>query len=114
MLKKDSNKPPIELAKDLARIISDKKGEEIIVFDLRDISPITDFFVIATGLSENHNRTIAGYLSEYVKPGHIEGIEEGNWILLDFIDVVVHIFSKEARQFYGLERLWGDAPQVKI
>jgi|UniRef100_A0A7C6AEI2 ribosome-associated protein len=114
MLKKDSNKEPIGLAKELARIISDKKGEDIIIFDLRDISPITDFFVIATGLSDIHNKTIAEYLSEFEKPEHIEGIEGGGWILIDYIDVIVHIFSKEAREFYGLERLWGDAPRVNF
>ncbi len=114
MLKNDSDKPPIDRAKELARIISDKKGEDVIIFDLRDISPITDFFVIATGLSDIHNKTIAEYLSEFEEPDHIEGIEGGSWILLDYIDVVVHIFSKETREFYGLERLWGDAPRVKM
>ncbi len=114
MLKKDSDKSAINLAKSLAHIISEKKGEDIVVFDLREISPITDFFVIATGLSNIHNKTIAEYLIEFQKPNHNEGLEEGNWVLLDYIDVIVHIFSKEAREFYGLERLWGDAPQVKI
>ncbi|MEO0185449.1 MAG: ribosome silencing factor [candidate division WOR-3 bacterium] len=114
MQKKDSEMQPVELAKELACLISNKKGEDIVIFDLRDISPIADFFLIATGLSNIHNKTIADYLSEYEMPDHIEGVEEGNWILLDYIDVIVHIFSKEAREFYGLERLWGDAPQVKF
>lgn len=114
MSKKDSNKSAISLAKTLAQIISDRKGDDIIIFDLREISPITDFFVIATGLSSIHNKTIAEYLIEYKKPNHSEGMEEGNWVLLDYIDVIVHIFSKETRDFYGLERLWGDAPEVKI
>lgn len=114
MLKKDSDSSPLKLAKSLARIISDKKGEDIVVFDLREISPITDFFVIATGLSDIHNKTIAEHLTEYAPPYHTEGLEGGGWILLDYIDVIVHIFSKEAREFYGLERLWGDAPQIKI
>ncbi|MEO0136800.1 MAG: ribosome silencing factor [candidate division WOR-3 bacterium] len=114
MSKKDSNLTPLRLAKELARIIEDKKGEDIIIFDLRDISPITDFFVIATGLSDIHNRTIAEYLSDFAAPDHIEGLEGGGWILLDYIDVIVHLFSKEAREFYGLERLWGDAPRIKL
>lgn len=114
MSKKDSNKSAISLAKTLAQIISDRKGEDIVIFDLREISPITDFFVIATGLSSIHNKTIAEYLIEYKNPNHREGMEEGIWVLLDYIDVIVHIFSKEAREFYGLERLWGDAPEVKI
>uniref|UniRef100_A0A7C4X9U5 Ribosomal silencing factor RsfS n=1 Tax=candidate division WOR-3 bacterium TaxID=2052148 RepID=A0A7C4X9U5_UNCW3 len=110
MLKKSSKSR--NLAKALARIISEKKGEEIVIFDLRGISPITDYFVIAQGLSEIHNRTIAQYLAEYEDPDHIEGMESGGWILLDYVDVIVHIFLKEVREFYGLERLWGDAPQV--
>lgn len=113
-MKEDFDTPPIKLAKAFARIINNKKGEGIVIFDLRNISPITDFFVIATGLSEIHNRTIAEYLIEYEKPQYLEGMDTGAWILLDYIDVIVHIFSKEAREFYGLERLWGDAPQVKL
>ncbi len=114
MSKKDSKITPLNLAKTLATIISDKKGEDIIIFDLRDISPITDFFVIATGLSDIHNKTIVEHLAEFEEPDHIEGLEGGGWILVDYIDVIVHIFSKETREFYGLERLWGDAPRVKI
>ncbi|MCK4453181.1 ribosome silencing factor [candidate division WOR-3 bacterium] len=101
-----------QLSINLAKRIDEKKGFEIIVFDLQGVSPITDYFVIANGLSDIHNRTIADDLIEYEKPEHIEGFEEGKWVLLDFIDVIVHIFSEETREFYGLERLWGDAPQV--
>ncbi len=101
-----------ELAKCLARLIDEKKGQDIIIFDLKGLSPITDYFVICTGLSEIHNRTIAESLIEYEQPTHIEGLESGNWVLIDFIDVIVHVFSDETRQFYGLGRLWGDAPQV--
>ncbi len=114
MSKKDSEKAPAALAKALAQIIDNHKGEDIVIFDLREISPITDYFVIATGLSDIHNKTIADYLIEYEEPQHIEGLESRDWILLDYIDVIVHIFSKETRDFYGLERLWGDAPQVKF
>jgi len=118
MLKKNSKRKPTDhsynSAKALARIIKDKKGEDIVIFDLRGLSPITDFFVIAQGLSEIHNKTIAEYLMEYEAPHHVEGTESANWVLLDYIDVIVHIFLKETREFYGLERLWGDAPQVKF
>lgn len=108
------NKPtdPQSLAKTLARLIDSKKGEEIVIFDLRDISPITDYFVIANGLSELHVRTIANILTEHETPDHVEGLEAASWVLLDFFDVIVHLFMKETRDFYGLERLWGDAPQV--
>lgn len=100
--------------KNLAKLIDEKKGTEIIIFDLRDMSPITDYFISANGLSEIHNRAIAEYLIAYAEPDHIEGFETGNWILLDFIDVIVHLFLKETRNFYGLERLWGDAPQIEF
>ncbi len=103
-----------QLVKNLAKRIDQKKGIEIIIFDLRGLSPITDYFISANGLSEIHNRTIAEYLMEYEEPDHIEGLETGSWILLDFIDVIVHLFLKETREFYGLERLWGDAPQVQF
>jgi ribosome-associated protein len=115
MLKKNSDPLPHSThgrAVALARVISDKKGQGICVFDLRGISSITDYFVIAEGLSEIHNRTIADYLSSLEKPNHIEGRDSGSWVLLDFIDVIVHIFSHETRLFYGLERLWGDAPRI--
>ncbi|MBA7500219.1 Ribosomal silencing factor RsfS [subsurface metagenome] len=103
-----------QLSQNIAKRIDKKKGADIIIFDLRNISPITDYFVIANGLSGIHNRTIAEYLMEDEKPDHVEGLETGNWILLDFFDVIVHIFSKETREFYGLERLWGDAPRVEF
>ncbi len=104
--------PTIELVRYLAKSIDEKKGHDIVIFDLRGISPITDYFVICTGLSDIHNRTIAESLIEYEEAVHVEGIESGNWILLDYTDVIVHIFMEETRQFYGLSRLWGDAPQV--
>ncbi len=105
--------PAPDLARQLARLIDDKKGQSIVIFDLRGISPITDFFVIAEGLSELHNRAIADHLSASERPNHIEGRESGTWVLLDYIDVIVHIFSPEARRFFGLERLWGDAPRIE-
>ena len=98
----------------LAQRITEKKGDEIIIFDVHGISPITDYLIITTGLSERHNRTIAEHIMEHERPDHIEGYEIGHWILLDYIDVIVHIFSAEAREFYGLERLWGDAPQLSV
>lgn len=111
-MRKNTNTDPRKLARELARQIDEKKGNEIVIFDLRGLSPLTDYFVIANGLSDIHNRTIAEYLIEYEKPNHIEGFDGGHWILLDYIDVIVHIFLEETRRFYGLERLWGDAAQV--
>ena len=102
----------VVFAKQLATMVDQKKGEDILIFDLRELSPITDFFVIATGLSDVHIKTIANHIIEQESPQHTEGLEAATWVLLDFFDVIVHIFSKDARGFYGLERLWGDAPRV--
>ncbi|HID32387.1 MAG TPA: ribosome silencing factor [bacterium (Candidatus Stahlbacteria)] len=102
------------MVKSTARMIKKKKGEDVIVLDLRNRSPIADFFIITTGLSPIHTKAIADDLIERQRPHHIEGMESGHWILLDYIDLIVHIFTKESRTFYGLERLWGDAPQVKF
>ena len=111
--KKNAGKDSEARALALAKLIDARKGEDIIIFDLRDLSPITDHFVIATGLSTVHLKTIAGHLLEYERPDHVEGLQAATWVLLDFFDVVVHLFLKETREFYGLERLWGDAPEVK-
>jgi len=112
--KKEEPTQSLDLAKRLAIMLAEKKGGRIVIFDLRTISPITDYFVIADGLSVVHNRTLAEHLIGCEKPDHIEGLDSGSWVLLDYIDVVVHIFLSETRTFYGLERLWGDAPHIAI
>lgn len=98
----------------LAHQIRAKKGFNLIVFDLRELSPITDYFVIADGYSEVHTRTIAEYLITDARPAHVERLDTGQWVLIDFIDVIVHLFVSETRRFYGLERLWGDAPRLAL
>jgi len=118
MSKKNSDVPSTRTArqfiKEIVQWVDQKKGTEIVVFDVREISPITDYLIITTGLSEIHNRTIAEHIMQHGRPDHIEGFEIGQWILIDYFDVIVHIFSHEAREFYGLERLWGDAPQLLV
>jgi ribosome-associated protein len=89
----------------------DKKAQDIVVLDISDISSFTDNFVICTGTSSRHNQTIAESIDERLRrqgtrPLHIEGHSEGDWILMDYVDFVVHIFSAKAREFYDLERLW--------
>lgn len=110
VLKKNSK----GLALRIAQKVEDKKGEEIVVLDLQKISPITDYFVIATGLSDVHLKNLAKALMEEEEPHHVEGYEGAQWILLDYVDVVVHLFLKDVREFYGLERLWGDAPLIEL
>ena len=89
----------------------DKKAQDAVVLDLADICSFTDYFLICTGTSTRHNQTIAEAIEDTlrqdgVRPLHVEGHKEGEWILLDYVDFVVHIFSARAREFYDLERLW--------
>ncbi|MEO0020020.1 MAG: ribosome silencing factor [candidate division WOR-3 bacterium] len=116
MVKGDSS----QVARRLAKIIEKKLGEDVVILDLREASPLADFFVIATASSTVHARAIADGLCDprllkgLKMPHHIEGWESGQWILLDYFDVIVHIFLAETREFYGLERLWGDVPRRRI
>ena len=89
----------------------DKKAQDAVVIELGEICSFTDYFLICTGTSTRHNQTIAEHIEETLKkegvrPLHVEGHTEGEWILLDYVDFVVHIFTTRAREFYDLERLW--------
>lgn len=106
------------VARQAAQFALSKKGFDVIVMDLRELSSITDFFVIASGHTDTHVRAIADGISENLKkrkvrPWHVEGHENGRWVLLDFVDVVVHVFDEEIRNYYALERIWGDAPTIE-
>jgi ribosome-associated protein len=103
-----------QLAHKLAALALSKKAEDIKVLDLSKLTTITDFFVICTGSSDTHVKAISdtvidGSKKLGEKPWHREGIGSKSWVLLDYVDVVVHIFLNETRKFYGLEKLWGDA-----
>ena len=103
-----------DLALKLADLALSKKAENIKVLDLRKLTTITDFFVICTGSSDTHVKAVADSIIDGSKdlgekPWHKEGIAHKSWVLLDYVEVVVHIFLSETRQFYGLEKLWGDA-----
>jgi ribosome-associated protein len=96
--------------------IGDLKGNRIVVLDLRGLNDATDYFVIASGTSNAHVRGLAESVLEKLhrrghRAHHIEGLTSGHWVLLDFVDFVVHLFHPETRSFYQLERLWGDAPE---
>lgn len=98
--------------------IDDLKGRDILVLDLRGLCDATDFFVVASGTSDAHVRGIANSVLEKldrrgVRAHHVEGLPGGRWVLLDFVDFVVHLFHPEARSFYQLERLWSDAPELR-
>ncbi|MFH1867720.1 MAG: ribosome silencing factor [Candidatus Omnitrophota bacterium] len=97
----------------------EKKAENVVILDMQEVSSFCNYFVITGASSFKHTRAIAEHieesLSKYkVEPHHIEGKEGGQWILLDYGDVVAHIFCEETRKFYDLERLWGDAKQLKL
>jgi ribosome-associated protein len=108
--------PVLERATGLA---SDRKAVDMLVMDLRGISNATDFFLIASGTSDMHVRSIAEHVIEELKkegqrPSHVEGLRGGRWVLIDYIDFIVHVFHPTAREFYQLERLWGDAPTMAL
>lgn len=107
-----------ELAEICAGIALDAKAEDLVVLDVRGISSFTDYFVIMSGRSTRHVQGLAEAIeselrSKRVSAKHSEGLKEGQWVLLDFGDVVVHIFYKESRGFYDLEGLWHDAPRIQ-
>ena len=107
-----------QLAEVCARIASDGKGEDIVVLDVRKISSFTDYFVILSGRSTRHVQALAESMenelrSKRISTSRAEGLKEGKWVLLDFDDVVVHIFYHEQRDFYDLEGLWHDAPRLE-
>lgn len=108
-----------EIALAAARAASDKRGSGIVVLDLRQISVITDYFVIVDAGTEVQVRAIAEAIQEALVERGVttlrrEGWEDARWVLLDYGDVVVHVFRTEEREYYDLERLWGDAPRLVL
>jgi ribosome-associated protein len=107
----------LEKARRLVEAALDKKAEDVIALDVRELVSFADTFVIATGSSDRHVRSIVEGLEEALravgeKPLGVEGTEEGRWVLIDFDDVIVHVFVRDVRQHYDLERLWSDAPKL--
>ena len=97
----------------------DRKAEDVTVLDMNACSSFTDYFVICHGRGTRQVRAISDKVEEKLKeakirPAHIEGYNAGEWILMDYIDFVVHIFTGEKRKYYGIEKLWADAPQVAL
>jgi ribosome-associated protein len=96
-----------------------KKAEDIVILDVRELSSVTDYFVIASGSSEPHLRAIVDEISDSLRKDHdlrpraVDGTLHTAWVVLDFFDVIVHVMRKDVRERYDLETLWGDAPQVK-
>jgi len=102
-----------------ARLAADTRCHHVTVLDVSAVSPLADFFVIATGTSGRQMRTVAddlkqlGKESGYTHP-RMDGYDSASWVLVDFVDVVVHLFTEDARQYYDLDNLWGDAPRTDL
>ena len=97
----------------------EKKAEQLVVLDLTKSSAFTDFFVICTGTNRRQVQAIADAVEEAIgkrgtKPALVEGYERGDWVLLDYFDFIVHVFMPASREFYNLERLWGDAEKIEV
>ncbi len=108
-----------DLARRCADLAADRRAEDIIILDLRDLSSVADFFVVASAGADVQVRAVADRIEEGIESEgehtwHREGYQNGQWIVLDYVDVVCHLFLKEKREFYQLERLWGDAPRIAV
>ncbi|MFN3813029.1 MAG: ribosome silencing factor [Aquificaceae bacterium] len=102
----------------IKKLLEDKKGEDVVILDVSNLTNLADYFVIATANSPVHAKAMANHVIEELKkhgiePDHTEGIESANWILIDFLDTIVHIFQREWREYYDLEWLYGTAERVE-
>jgi len=107
------------LAREAARLTLTKRAEDVVILDLRELDGVCDYFVLATGQSEVQTRAIAdavdeGMRARGIRPWHTEGYEARRWILLDYVDFVVHVFHTRAREYYLLDKLWGDAGRETV
>jgi len=120
-LRAKSEVPSIDLARTIAGAAVEKKATDIRIMDMRGLTTMTDYFIVVTISTDVHSRAVEGAISERTResfntrPWHVEGGEGGRtWLLMDYVDVVVHLFDAETRDFYSLERLWGDAPTEEV
>jgi len=102
-----------------AALCVDNKAHDVVVLDLHGVTDMTDYFVVASGTSDTHVRSVARHVEEAlakagITPASVEGLTQGRWVLLDYVDFVVHVFHPSLREFYQLERLWGDAPAFAV
>lgn len=118
--KRSTHRPARDLARLAVEAMQSKKAVDITVIDVRNVSGVTDYFVIGTGGSDMQVRAIAEAVREQVKeqtgerPWKREGTQHNQWVVLDYVNVVVHVFDRERRAYYDLERLWGDAPSEHV
>ena len=108
-----------EIAQRAALLCVDNKANDVVVLDLHGVTDMTDYFVVASGTSDTHVRSVArhvmdGLARDGLRAQSIEGLTQGRWVLLDYVDFVVHVFHPSLRAFYQLERLWGDALALAV
>jgi ribosome-associated protein len=101
------------------RAALDKKAVDVVVLDLRNTPAFTDFFVLCSGLNQRQVKAIADAVEDAlrgakVRPAHVEGYDRAEWVLMDFFNFIVHVFTPQTREFYSLERLWGDAERIEV
>jgi len=114
--KKDTTE---SIARKISQFMMEKKAIDIKILDVREVTPITNFFINCTSESPPQSKAISDHIDnelrkEGAKPWHIEGLENLEWVLMDYVNIVVNIFSKKSREYYNLERLWGDAVITEI
>jgi ribosome-associated protein len=107
----------LEKAKHIREIMRNKKAQDMVIIDVRGESTITDFYVIASGMSSPHLKALFGDIKHQLKQEKIQcyrssGMSDAGWMVVDYVDVIVHIFSPEAREFYDIESLWEEAPRI--
>jgi ribosome-associated protein len=116
----DPTLTPIEQARRIAGLAREKLADDIVILDMRPVCSYTDFFVICTGRNPRQTKAIWDEVHDRLKrdervlPQHVEGENEGRWIVGDYLDTVLHVFTPESRDYYRLEELWGDVPSVAV
>ena len=111
---------PEAIALAIAEYATDRKAIDVVQLDLREMISYADYFVLATGRSDRQAKAIHDAIHIGMKddhgmlPGRVEGVQQANWILMDYFDVIVHVFTPETREFYRLEQLWGEAPSMAL
>jgi ribosome-associated protein len=110
----------LELVQRAAAILLERKANDVVLLGLKGVSDMTDYFLIASGTSDTHVRALGGSVLEDLKKetgqmaNHTEGLQQGRWVLLDYVDFVVHVFHPTLRNFYQIERLWADAQVIPV
>ncbi|HNX27531.1 MAG TPA: ribosome silencing factor [Phycisphaerae bacterium] len=112
------NPTTLEQVIEIARLAADRNAEDVVLLDLHDISPVTDYFVIATGTSDRQICALADEIAREMKTKYntqvfrSAGMEQGDWVVMDFFDFVVHLFNRDMRHYYDLELIWGEAGRI--